>query len=379
MASLPRILVIDPIGRLGGIVKSGMTMLDRPHVMVEVPTIQDAIDEISTRSLNLVVTAYFLGENQPNGIDLAERAIREQAGTPIVIMADEFDAPPDPSRLSGKPFQYLTYPPGEQFFRALRIGLDGEEVVQVQEGASGEFDIGPIPAMDVEATQKLLHPTLINMGAIAAFVCERSGKILAEEGAMGYIDKTVVATTLAPLFPRAIKIAPQIGGQGWAMQHFDGERYDIFALALGYHHFLVFLFEGDNRAAIGEVMRYRRRGIEEFINLIGDDAWSYQEVIVPETVDATTPPEPIVEKRSTITMSALDLDEAKESPLSILDDEPFLEPVKDLDVDLLFGDVDDDLADLFSGDLLEDDGVFDIATGDGVSFDEAQNMGLLGE
>lgn len=380
MTALPRILVVDPIGRLGGIVKSGMVMLNRPHVMVEVPSIQEAIDEISRSSLDLMVSAYFLGENTPNGIDLAERAIREQAGMPIIIMADEFDTPPSPDRLAANPFQFLTYPPGEQFFRALRIGLDGEEVVQAEEGSStSEFNIGPIPNIDLTNIQRMLHQTLIELGAIGAFVSDRAGRIFAEEGAIGYIDKQTVAATVGPLFPRAVKVAPQVGGTGWSMIYFDGERYDIFALALGYHHFMVFLFDGDYRQAVGEMMRLRRRGLDEFVDLIGPAAWTYEEV-VSETVAEDSQEivvDKVVEKRSTVSMPTVSVEEEPEE--DEFEDEPFLEPVEDLDVDLLFSDDLDDMDDLFGDDVLDADEVFDISAGNSVSFDEAQDMGLLGD
>lgn len=380
MTALPRILVVDPIGRLGGIVKSGMVMLNRPHVMVEVPSIQEAFDEISRSSLDLMVTAYFLGENTPNGIDLAERAIREQAGMPIIIMADEFDSPPDLERVTANPFQFLTYPPGEQFFRALRIGLDGEEVVQAEEGSStSEFNIGPIPHMNLTDLPRMLHQTLIELGAIGAFVSDRAGRIFAEEGAIGYIDKQLVAATVGPLFPRAVKVAPQVGGTGWSMIYFDGERYDIFALALGYHHFMVFLFEGDYRQAVGEMMRLRRRGLDEFIDLIGSAAWTYEEVVSEKIAenDDDVVDKVVVEKRSTIAIPAVEVEDEYED--EEFEDEPFLDPVEDLDVDLLFSDDLDDMDDLFGDDVLDGDEVFDISAGSSVSFDEAQDMGLLGD
>ena len=379
MTALPRILIVDPIGRLGSIVKSGMVMLNRPHVMVEVPSIQEAIDEISRSSLDLMVTAYFLGENTPNGIDLAERAIREQAGMPIIIMADEFDSSPDSERLTANPFQFLTYPPGEQFFRALRIGLDGEEVVQAEEGSSGsDFNIGPIPNIDLKDIQRMLHQTLIEIGAIGAFVSDRAGRIFAEEGAIGYIDKQLVAATVGPLFPRAVKVAPQVGGTGWSMIYFDGDRYDLFALALGYHHFMVFLFEGDYRQAVGEMMRLRRRGLDDFIDLIGSEAWTY-EAVVTEKITKNNDEfiDKVVEKRSTVSMPTFQIEDEPEE--EDLEDEPFLEPVEDLDVDLLFSDDFDDLDDLFADDALDGEEVFDISAGSGVSFDEAQDMGLLGD
>lgn len=380
MASIPRILVVDTKGQLADIVRAGMTMLHRPHILVDVPSGRDAVDEIVQFSFDLMVTALSL-ENGATGIDLAERAIREQAGTPILVVAQQGDESPPSSDITGKPFHFVEHPAGDQFLRALRIGLDGEEVVQAEENVSTEFDIGPIPNINLNGARDHIHGILIDSGAIGAMLCDRVGRILVEEGAMGYVDKSVVATALGPSFPQAIKIGPQIGGTGWSLKYYTGDRYSLFALAAGYHHFVIFLFDAAQTAAIGAMTRYGRSGIHDLIDQIGPDAWTYvEEVVVTDREDFVddVPAEPVIEKRRT---STIQLDEVlpgePEEEKSVFEEvEPFLEPVDELDLDALFGQDVSDGDDLF-GDL-EDETSFTFGE-EGVSFDEAQDMGLLGD
>lgn len=375
MASLPRILVVDTGGQLGDIVKAGMTMLSRPHILVEVPTGRDAVDELIQSNFDVMISAFRL-ENGATGVDLAERAIREQAGTPIIIVAQ--NAGEFPPEVDGKPFQFVDYPAGDHFLRALRIGLDGEDVVEAEERAPADFDIGPIPNINLAGARDHIHHTLIETGAIGAMMCDRAGRILVEEGAMGYIDKATVATTLGPSFPQAIKIGPQLGGPGWSLKYFTGDRYSLFALAAGYHHFVVFLFDAAQTTAIGAMTRYGRSGVNDLISLVGSNAWTYEEMIVA-TEEETSSAEPVFEKRRTTAVQIDEVAESVEEPVKSTFEElePFLDPVDELDLDALFNsDVAGSDEDFF-GDLGEGVGL-DLGD-DGVSFDEAQNMGLLGD
>lgn len=385
MPSLPRILVVDAHGILSDLVRSSMVLLDRRCILIEVPGVDDALNEITNADLNLIVTTFTLDDDF-NGLELAERAIREQAGAAVIIVADEFDEPIDPRALVGKPFQYLEYPPGDDFLRAIRIGLDGEEVVQVEEGSAASLDIGPIPNINVEEVRQVLVNTIIETGAMGGMVCDRAGRVLIDEGATGYVDKSVVAAGIGPSFPQAVRIGPQIGGTGWSMKYYDGERYDLFAMALGYHHFAVLIFDGAERAAFGVVTRFGRQGVDQMIAAIGEEAWTYEEAVVIEEVVEPgadeVEPVAVVEKRRTsafardeVLADALaEAEEAEASP----DMEPFLEPVGDLDIDRLLGDdVDDSDADALFGGMDED--ALDLGLGDNVSFDEAQDMGLLGD
>jgi hypothetical protein len=240
--------------------------------------------------------------------------------------------------------------------------------------------------MDVESVREALVSTIIETGSMGGMVCDRAGRVLIDEGATGYVDKSVVAAAIAPSVPHAVKVGPQVGGTGWSMTYYDGERYDLFSLAMGYHHFAVLIFDGSKRGAFGEVTRFGRQGIEQMIELIGEDAWTYEESIVVEEmpVEAKRESQPItvVEKRRTSAFSrdeviaALAEQQAKDATGEM---EPFLEPVDDLDIDELFdADIDDSAADDLFGDDLADIGL-DLGLGESVSFDEAQDMGLLGD
>ena len=378
MAGIPRILVVDPTSYLGDLVRAAMIMLDRRYIMVEIPDFNEALDEMYRTNVTLAVTAHYITD-ELSGIDWSERAIREQASANIIVVGSHEDPRPDAKKLENAPFQFVNYDSGEPFLRAIRVGLDGKEVVEAEEssGKSETVDYGSIPTIDIDAARGIVSNTRLELGAIGALLANRVGRILIDDGAMSYVDKEQIAPLLGPIFPKTIKLAPQIGGNGWLLNYFEGERYNIFALSIGYHYFVLFLMDASAPGALGAVTRYGRQGASRLVDLLGDSAWQHGQVAAPTpTKDKTgelIPVEAAIEA------------EPEEQPTEDMADlsaklfETQLEPVDDLDLDLLFGQevADDDLDDLIfaensleiQADLLKDDGI--------VSFEEAQNMGLL--
>ena len=86
-----------------------------------------------------------------------------------------------------------------------------------------------------------------DVGAMGIILADRTGRVLIDEGATGYVDREKLAVILGPSFARSAEISPLIGGNAWTMQYYDGERLDVFGLALGVHYFMCLIFEGSNR------------------------------------------------------------------------------------------------------------------------------------
>lgn len=381
MASIPRIMVVDTTNRLGDLVRAAMAMLDRRYIMVEIPTPQEALDEVFRTEIDLAVTAYIL-DGTMTGTEWAERAIREQAGAQIIVASSDSDPKMDAAKLKAMPFQYISYTAGEHFLRAIRIGLDGHEVVEAEEGQSAvSLDLGPIPNLDIDHTRGVLLEAIREIGAIGGLVSDRAGRIVVDEGATGYIDKNQMTALFGPTFAQAIKVAPQVGGNGWSLKYYEGDRYNIFTLAAGYHYFMMFLVESSDKLAFGAVTRYGRQGAKRIIDMLGERAWGYTEaqpvaeVAVAEPVVAakvvTEIVAPVIIEQQPITDTA-------ELASKFYEDK--LEPVGDLDLDAIFGQAQDDamFGDLFSEEAFLKSDLM-LADDNSVSYEEAQDMGLLGD
>lgn len=376
MASIHRIMVIDTRAHLSDLVRAAMSMLGRRYAIYEVPSAESALDEIARVEFDLVVAAYTL-DGTMNGLEFAKRAIRERAGVAIVIVAAENDPMLDADQLEELPIQFMHYPPGEKFVRALRVGLDGADVVEAGEGIV-EVDLGPIPTLDVDKARTILVNTMREVGAIGGLIADRTGRVVVDERT-GYIDKSLIAGVLGPTFAHAPKIAPQIGGQGWSLKFYDGNRYDLFALSLGYHYFAAFLFDDNKSGVFGAMTRFGRLGADAIIKLLGDSAWTFEQPAPVPVPTSPTAPRPGSRPPKHATQPLPKLEIAPTTPAIV--DEPILEPVGELDLDLLFGQSTPDeqsFDDLFSNDQPADLDLGNIH-GDKMSFEEAQNMGLLGD
>lgn len=380
MASIPRIMVVDTANRLGDLVRAAMAMLDRRYIMVEIPTPQEALDEVFRTEIDLAVTAYIL-DGTMTGTEWAERAIREQAGAQIIVASSDSDPKMDAAKLKAMPFQYISYTAGEHFLRAIRIGLDGHEVVEAEEGQSAvSLDLGPIPNLDIDHTRSVLLEAIREIGAIGGLVSDRAGRIVVDEGATGYIDKNQMTALFGPTFAQAIKVAPQVGGNGWSLKYYEGDRYNLFTLAAGYHYFMMFLVESSDKLAFGAVTRYGRQGAKRIIDMLGEKAWGYSEaqpvaevVVIEPVVAAKVVPEVVAP-----TMIEPPITDTAELASKLFEEK--LEPIGDLDLDAIFGQAQDDamFGDLFSEEALLKSDLL-LADDNSVSYEEAQDMGLLGD
>lgn len=377
MSSVPRIVILDPARELAPVVRGALALLNRQHILVEVPTADDVLDEVQHRSINLIVTAYRI-PGAADGIALA-RAVGETApDVPVIVLADQSDRPLDPSALAGEPFQYYCRPDAEAFVRGVRAALDGEPVepepafVPVPDEARG-----PAPPVDARALRGVVAGVMRDVGAVGALLADRNGRVLIDEGATRYINPRALAGLLAPSFARLSDLSGLVGARPWALHYYDGTRVDVFALALGLHHFMCLIVDGGNRSAMGAVTIYGRRAADQIIELIGEAAYSVtgEEALPPADVYEPGAESSDGEPERHASAPSGDGTEAD----ALLTDQAAL---ADFDPDALFGQpVDENLADsLFSLERLADIvATLEPDDDEHVDYRQARDLGLLDE
>jgi len=385
MASVPRILAVDSTNHIAGIIRGAMTLLNRRFVLVEVPAASDAIEELQNSSVDLLVTAFALPDS--NGMELASRAIRESAGTPVIVLAGADDPEIDSQMLQNVSYTFLVRPVGEAFLRALRIGLDGEAAVTAQESGattSAGLELGPVPDLEEGMLRNHLLTIMRDTVAMGGFIADRLGRVVFAEGMTGYFDIDVCAATLAPQFAHTATLRDLIGGYAWSLQYFDGDDYDLFGMSLGLHYFAVLIFDGSKRAQFGPVTSFGRKGAEAFAEEMGAEAWAFRRQIskITQTMPVITPNSiENVDTTSGIEIPEPSVSDSEQPTQPVAAQPPALElePVENFDPDALFNqNVDESqFANLFGEDELQENTF--ISADHSVSFDEAMNMGILDE
>lgn len=301
--SNPRIIVVDHNQGLYNIVRASMELLGRRPRLIETFTGDDALTELRVSSPDLLITAHTL-LGSTNGPMLALMAKRELAALPVIVLGAEDDPEMDAETIAQSPYQYLRRPiMPESFIRALRIALDGPEAVPHEDKPVDVM--GPVPIVDNEKLRPMLFKVMREVGAMAAVLADRNGKVLLYEGAAGYVDRDLLAAALGPDVGNTAKITPIIGDQPRVLKYYDGDKYDIFTLAVGLHHFVTLIFDDNSgKRALGPVKQVGSNAVNEMLAVVGDVAFSAKPVVVtpaPPPAPATAAPHKSRPSRKTLT------------------------------------------------------------------------------
>jgi hypothetical protein len=282
----PRIIVVDKRQALYQIVRSALDLMERRARLIHTDTAEDALLELRASGADLLVTAHILADGS-DGPGLALEAKRELAALSVIVIADADD--PDANGHDQALFHYLRRPfPPESFIRAIRISLDGPEAAS--HSGDTEADLIPVPEIDPAKLRQPLFQLMRDVGAMAVVLANRHGKVISYEGAAGYVDRDVIASVLGGSFHNIAKLLPIIGDQPRVLQYYDGDKRDLFALALGLHYFVMLIFEGNaSAAALGNVKRFGFAVINDMLALVGSDvAFTTKPVAPPPTKVVTT-------------------------------------------------------------------------------------------
>ncbi|MBC7814797.1 MAG: response regulator transcription factor, partial [Burkholderiales bacterium] len=278
MAALPRIVTVDPTGKIARIVRAATELMDLDIVLIDMPGSAQALDEIARGRCNLLITSLELDDDM-KGIELALRVKQTTPETNVVILADVNDAQLDEETLKDSPFVYLHRPVDtEQFMRVMDAGMNGGDIfAALSKPAAAEaapVDFGPVPEIDLNAARGIVNTLLRDLGAMAITFVSRNGDIIMESGASGYLNREQLAGALLPLVMANIQMKELVGGQSTTLQFYDGDTYDVYVLSVGMHHFLCPVFDGQvGSRQFGAVNRFGRKAVEDLIALLGANAF----------------------------------------------------------------------------------------------------------
>jgi DNA-binding NarL/FixJ family response regulator len=397
MGALPHVVSVDPSGAVGRIVRAAIDLTGRSVVHIDVPDGADALEEIRETGCRLLVTALHLA-NEQQGIDLALSVHAADEDAALIVLGDVNDPDElDAEYRATAPFVYLQRPvDGAHFLALLAAALEGKDILStaaatepVSRAATAELDMGAIPPLDMKIAERVIDTLLIDVGAMAIVVANRAGEVLLERGAVGYLDREQLTRALLPMVRTTVDMGQLVGGrQPTALQFYDGDRYDVFVLSVGFHHFLCLVFDGTiGSRQFGAVNRFGRRAAEDLIAMLGINAFTITPSVSPETEKTRrlTPEQlrdiPPVAEEHPIIQRAEEWTAEEPEPLPEL--EPVrLEPIADLDVSLfdrqMIENLDVSLADaLFDMDTLAEIANETRRDRGPLSYDEARELGII--
>lgn len=402
MASLPRILTVDPTGNIPQQVRAAVDLMDRLVVQIDTPSATEALDEMQRAPATAVICAWEPGGNM-RGWELAAKIKQIASDTAIIILADVDD--PELDDEMDSPFVYMRRPYDvPQFIRVLRAALNKEDIFMAMTitpnvvASPVTQNMGAVPTMNLERATPIIDALQIDLNSMAILLVSREGQVLLERGTVGYMNRDVLANLLVPAIMTNISMKEIVGGNCTSIQFFDGDEYDVFVLTVGLHHFMCVIFDGTNGARqFGAVNRFGRRSAEDLIALLGANAWIFHRPLDDDEEDDEEEQQPtrrsqVARKRVTAEIEVVELERA-----SLADDEaseetddepeplrapmPQLDAIPDdqFDLDAIFGEdaeVTDDLFDMDNlAQIARDES--SSATKGALGYDQARELGLL--
>jgi len=388
MASLPRVVTVDPKNNIPQQIRAAFDLMDRLVVQIDVPGAEEALDEVKRGGCTVVIAAWDLGVHT-KGWELAGRIRQVDENVSIMVLGEDDDTEMDEDMLEQSPFVYLRRPFDiPQLIRVLKAAMDGGDIFDAVHAPAGAGhaveEFGPVPAINRERATAILEGLQTDLQALAILLADREGHIAVELGTMMDLGREELTHTVLSAVLTTLDLRDIIGGNAAALQFFDGDQYDVFLLSVGLHHFLCIVYEGVRGSReLGAVNRYGRRAAEDLIGILGAQAWLIQRVkreepeVMRKSQARKTQPEPEEElpQLAPAQLSTSEMRRVEEE-----EEAPQLEAIADdaFDPDALFSDDFDEneADDLFSMDKLEDLAKFDGPKGT-IDGEQAEQLGLL--
>ncbi len=315
MPSLPRLITVDPSGNVSRIVRAAIDVSDYLCRQIDVPTGEEALEEMKLTSSDLLISALNLEDIR--AFDLADQARQIKEDVAIIILADEDDPEMDLPSQREHGFVYLQRPLEiQQFSNVLFAGMGGRDIFNALKppptSAEASTSFGPVPTMDVNKAGQIIDRLVSELLAMSVLLIDRKGEVLLERGpSANYVDQSALTSALLPSMGVVINMRDIVGGEASTLHFYDGDNRDVYTLSVGLHHMLCIVFDGEKgQREFGAVNRYGRRAMMDLIALLGAEAFFIQ----PPLLDNEPEPEPnerLVRrtKRDTTTAQAVPLEE----------------------------------------------------------------------
>ncbi|MBZ0299559.1 MAG: hypothetical protein K8J31_07470 [Anaerolineae bacterium] len=386
MLAAPRVITVDPTGSIARIIRVVADLLDRSITVIDIASGQEALAEARTNDCAVLVTAVEL-EDAIRGYQLAIEVSQASPDTRAIVLAESSDPELDLDELADSPYVYMHRPVDLGLFaRVMVAALDGGDIFAAAQNPSHTalpvvVDLGKMPFLDVEVARPIIDTLLTDVGAMAIVFANRTGEVLLERGAVGYLDREKLTHALQPMFGTTIEMGDLVGGNTRTLHFYDGDDYDVFVISVGLHHFLCLVFNGEaGNRAFGSVNRFGRRAAEDLVALLGSPAFAVETTPKPDAAPARKPRRHKSEEDDLEDLFQ-PLERAETSYETYEEPELMqLEPIQELDLSIFdhLGELDlDEADDLFSPERLADLANEGARKGELIDDDLARQLGIM--
>ncbi len=295
-----RILIVDDQREIARVLRTALELSDRGYFVIDVPSGEEALLELGRVEFDLIVSDYRLPGM--SGPELIERIRRRRpeikamliTGNPVNEVKGELATRNvEVVRIFEKPIDT------QAFAEAVRAAVFGETQVEIVAAAEGQA--GAIPQFDEGAIARQLSSLRVDLGARGVSFISRAGQVLLKDGAVDDLPRFgELAVLLAHNFATTTEIASYLGEQETtAVFYYDGSWYDIYALSVSTHFFIVILFPGGSQKQMGPVLRYGKPAVKNILEAISsEEQAAVARMPAPGVVSAEHEPEMVADQEA---------------------------------------------------------------------------------
>jgi CheY-like chemotaxis protein len=372
-----RILIVDDQRDVARVLRASLELLNRGYFIVDVPSAEEAMLEIRSKPFDIIVTDYELPGM--TGSEFIKRIRKRTPGIQALVITGHPPAKIKES-LGGVEVSGIFEKPldTQAFTNAVVRALHGEE--ETAEIPAVSAALGQIPEFNEKPIALLLGSLGADLGANAVAFVDRAGNVLLRQGQLDEgMRFSELAVLLAYNFTTTAEISEYLGeGPSGAVHYYDGSSYDIYALSVGLHFFVIIVFPGGSQKQMGPVLRFGKAAVTQMIDEIGEAALSTGGVAPEEAAPEEAVPEVAPEEEAGEAVAEAVTEAVAEFAVPVEQEE--IEVLPELEIDLdeldaaLAGDASD--TDAFWAEAAENEGSYDDET---MSLEEAREMGIISD
>jgi CheY-like chemotaxis protein len=337
--STARILIVDDQRQVSRMLRSSLEFSGREYVVVDVPSGEEALEELARAPINLLVADIKLPGI--SGLELIEKAreLNPQVRT-IIITGD----PSAEVRARAEELGVVAFMP-----KPIRTSYFLEAVERAL--YLSESSESPIKVYD-DSMQRLVERLKVmqgELGADAVLLLDDRGRIVArsDQGIDLNLDRALPALMTA--FRAGLKVSGLLESLlPTNFQYFDGDSHDIYLTNVGAFYGLLIIYRGKQEAGqMGTVVHYGRRAVNElleYLSIVGA-AGANRGMILE----------------------------------SMWEEETSEETSVDIDVDAITKDTDEKEADDFWEEAVSDPRGYTSPEGEALTYEQAKKLGLIPE
>jgi DNA-binding NarL/FixJ family response regulator len=275
MSHFPRILTLDPTGVMPRLVRAVLDLSEQSIIQTDVPSVETALNELERGSYDVVVSSLELYSDM-DGMTLATKVQTSLPDTRFIVVGGAEIEPSFDTHvvLLGRPLD------PQVFLAALIAGANGDSMMPkalADTTNAASHDYGSVPSLNLSGISSIIDTLMADLSPLGLLLLTREGEVLLERGTDKRLDRDEVTQALLPTMTTTIQMGALVGGKIANMNFYDGDRYDIFALGVGYHHLLCLVFDGKyGTKQLGAVRNYALRAAQDMIALLGSQAYVVQ-------------------------------------------------------------------------------------------------------